>query len=204
MQIFPTGDQRSRRKVDKRREIALYTLTALAELGFAHVNLREVAARSGARLGSIHYYFKDKTDLLVCAVRLYKDAFIHELEQLICRAETPQALIEQGSAALGQAIEEQADVHRLWYDVRAQAMFDPAFRPLVEELESKLVELTARFLDRLQEFGMKGVPTDALATYLLMDGWFRYCLQRHLGGDTASCSELVRRLRQMMEAAHPD
>jgi AcrR family transcriptional regulator len=199
MQTSRSLEAESGRRADKRRELALHTLTALAELGFARINLREVAARSGAQLGSIHYYFEDKTDLLVCAVRLYKDEFILGLEQLIGKAEDAGTLVEECSAALGQSIADQPHMHRLWYDVRAQALFDPAFRPLLEELETQLAEVTGRFLDKLRRFGARGVPDDALATYLQIDAWFRYCLQRRLSGDAHAGDELVRRLRQLLE-----
>lgn len=191
-------EQESGRRADKRRELALHTLDALAELGFARINLREVAARSGTRLGSIHYYFEDKTDLLLCAVRLYTEEFIGGLEQLIRHAGNAQELIEQGSVALGEAIAEKAKMHRLWYDVRAQAMYEPAFRAVVDELENALAALTGHFLDKLAQFGVAGLPADPLATYLQMDGWFRYCLQRHLCGDAHARAELEHRLRGLI------
>lgn len=194
-----TGPE-SGRRAEKRRELALHTLTALAELGFARINLREVAARSGTQLGSIHYYFEDKTDLLLCAVRLYTEEFIKGLEQLVRTAKGAGELLEQGSAALGAAITEKAQMHRLWYDVRAQAMYEPAFRAAVKELETALIELTGHFLDKLRQFGVEGLPRDPLPIYLQMDGWFRYCLQRHLYGDRGACEELVRRLLGLFDA----
>lgn len=196
-----TSETESGRRADKRRELALHTLTALAEMGIARINLREVAARSGTQLGSIHYYFEDKTDLLLCAIRLYTEEFIGGLEQLIRRATDVRGLIEQGSVALGTAIAEKAKMHRLWYDVRAQAMYDPAFRTVVGELETALTTLTAHFLDKLRQFGATPVPADPLATYLQMDSWFRYCLQRYLGGDESAPAELVQRLRELFGAA---
>lgn len=194
------------RRAAKRRELARHTLTALAELGFARVNLREVAARSGTQLGSIHYYFEDKTDLLTCAVRLYKDEFIQGLERVIGEADSAGGLVERAAAAMVQAIAEQAHLHRLWYDVRAQALFDPDFRPLVLELETQFTELVRHFLDRLRAFGVAGLPSDPLAVYLQADAWFRYCLQRQLSGDSQAGTEMMRRLRRLFEAAqraHP-
>ena len=47
---------------DRRQELAQHALSALAELGFARLNLREIASRSGVALGVIHYYFEDKKE----------------------------------------------------------------------------------------------------------------------------------------------
>lgn len=198
-----TTDLESGRRADKRRELALHTLTALAELGFARINLREVAARSGTQLGSIHYYFDDKTDLLLCAIRLYTEEFISGLVQLVHGASGAEDLVTRGSAALGAAIVERGKMHRLWYEVRAQAMYDPTFQSVVEELETALTELTGHFLDTLRQFGVADAPRDPLATYLQMDGWFRYCLQRHLSGDADAHDELVCRLRQLFFHSQP-
>ena len=68
--------------------------------------------------------------------------------------------------------------HRLWYDIRAQALFDPSFQGPVEELERAMVDLCGRLLRRL---GLEGA--DALSTYLACDALFRYHLQRRLAGD---------------------
>jgi AcrR family transcriptional regulator len=193
---------RSPKHSDKRRNIALHALAALAELGFANVNLREVAARSGITLGSIHYYFEDKTDLLIYSVSLYKDDFIHGLEELIASTDDPLELVSKTNAATVQAIEQHARTHRLWYDIRAQALFDHAFQQVVEELEGGLINLTQHFLDKLKQLGVSDAPTDGVATYVTLDGWFRYYLQRHLAGDQDACSGFAARLRELFSTVY--
>jgi AcrR family transcriptional regulator len=192
---------RSSKHSEKRRDIALHALAALAELGFANVNLREVANRSGITLGSIHYYFHDKTDLLIDAVSLYKDDFIRALEEQIASSTDPLELVRTTNAMTVQAIAEHAMTHRLWYDIRAQALFDPAFQRIVEQLEEGMVTVLQHLLDKLRQFGISQAPTDGLATYVMIDGWFRYYLQRHLAGDKEACSGLARRLDDIFISA---
>jgi AcrR family transcriptional regulator len=199
---IPEGNvARSSKHSEKRRDIALHALAALAELGFANVNLREVANRSGITLGSIHYYFHDKTDLLIDAVSLYKDDFIRGLEEQIASSTDPLELVRNTNALTVQAIAEHASTHRLWYDIRAQALFDPDFQPIVALLEEGLVNVIQHLLDKLRQFGVSNAPTDGLATYVMIDGWFRYYLQRHLAGDKEACSGLARRLDEIFIAA---
>ncbi len=51
------------------------------------------------------------------------------------------ALIER----LAQAIGRDAHAHRLWYDIRTQAMFERRFAAVVAEIEADMVE----FIERL-------------------------------------------------------
>ncbi|WP_019142977.1 TetR/AcrR family transcriptional regulator [Noviherbaspirillum massiliense] len=184
---------------DKKRELALHMLSALADLGFAQLNLREVAARSGASLGSIHYYFKDKNDLLIYGLQLYKDGFIGSLDTLIDSAATLDGLAAMGTDAIANVIEDDGHLHRLWFDVRTQALFDPAFRPIVKEIEGRLIGVAERFLARVRALGAKKSPSDALSLYLTIDALVRYFLQQHLAGDTQAIGELR---RQLIEIFH--
>lgn len=196
---IPDADAaRSSKHAEKRRDIALHALAALAELGFANVNLREVAARSGITLGSIHYYFHDKTDLLIEAVSMYKDDFILALEEQIAFSRDPVDLVRKTNALTVQAIQRNAATHRLWYDIRAQALFDPDFQPVVAQLEDGIVNVIQHLLDKIRQLGVHDAPTDGLATYITIDGWFRYFLQRHLAGDKEACGELAARLDELL------
>lgn len=187
----------SDKQADKKRELALHTLSALAELGFARVNLREVAARSGTSLGSIHYYFEDKTELLIYCIRLYKDGFIRHLEALIDSADDLADLVNRLPEALARAVEEDGHTHRLWYDVRAQALFDPAFQPVVDEIERRLLGVVEQFLAKARALGLEQAPSDALGMYLNLDGMFRYFLQQRLAGNGEASTTLRRRLEEM-------
>jgi AcrR family transcriptional regulator len=186
------------KQAEKKRELALHTLSALAELGFARVNLREVATRSGASLGLIHYYFADKTDLLTYCIRLYKDDFVRQLEEVIDSAGSLDELISRFPVALARAIDEHGGTHRLWYDVRAQALFDPAFQDVVAEIENRLIGVVEHFLSRVNASGTVKAPWDALSFYLMLDGWFRYFLHRHIAGDPHAGDQLRKRLMEIL------
>lgn len=193
-----------RSRPDKRRELAQHALSALAELGFARLNLREVATRSGVALGVIHYYFTDKKELLIYCVGLYKDAFIQTLEAQIASADNLPALKSRVIIALVQSVEEQGHIHRLWYDIRAQALFDTAFQPVVDDHEARLIGVVQKFLDKMRALG--GRPemrehAEALDAYLTLDGWFRYFLQQHLAGNPQARKLFRQRLGGLLPSA---
>ncbi|MHB1691535.1 MAG: TetR/AcrR family transcriptional regulator [Thiomonas sp.] len=186
---------------DKKLELARHALASLAELGFARINLREIATRSGVSLGVIHDYFEDQNELLIDCVGLYKEAFIRALEERIDVAESASALLSEFVDVLVRAAQDQARTHRLWYDVRAQALFDASFRPAVDDLENRMVGVVQRLLDRVRTLGGElapNSPIDATSAYVTIDGWFRYFLQQHIAGDVRACASLRQRLAQVL------
>ena len=62
-------------KVAQRRsELAAAALKTLAEQGYARTGLREIAANSEFSHGVLHYYFRDKVDLITHCVRRVQGA----------------------------------------------------------------------------------------------------------------------------------
>jgi len=170
--------KRSSKRADKKRELAGHAIATLGSLGYARTSLRDIASQSGVSLGILHYYFEDKIDLISYCVRLYKETFIAMLDAAMA-PETPADAVVAGFVdALVAAVAIHANTHRLWYDIRGQALFDEAFHPVVDEIERALVNVVARLLRRLDI-----EAASPLGVYLVFDGLFRYYLQQHLSGD---------------------
>jgi len=183
-------DRKAIRNAEKKRELALHALSSLAELGYARLNLRDVAQRSGVSLGVIHYYFANKTELLVCSIGLYKEDFVRDVKAVIAASTTLDGLSHALADFMAQTITEHAHVHRLWYDVRAQAQYDAAFQPGVAEVEQALIGIFSALLDKLAAFGVSPRDGDPLRLYILLDGWFRHFLQQHLAGNPDAAAML--------------
>ena len=184
----------SPKSVEKKRELALHAISSLAELGFARINLRDVAQRSGVSLGVIHYYFDSKSELLIYCVGMYKEDFIIGLKDLIAQARQVDKLSSGVTDYLADTIDQHAHIHRLWYDVRAQAQFDAAFQPAVEEVEHALIDVFRVLLAKLQELNVDCADKEPLALYITLDGWFRYFLQRKLMGQAKAIDAFRQRV----------
>jgi AcrR family transcriptional regulator len=191
----------SPKSADKKRELAMHAISSLAELGFARINLRDVAQRSGVSLGVIHYYFDSKTDLLLCCVSLYKEDFIIGLKDMIAQAQQVDKLQADVADYLANTIDSHAHIHRLWYDVRAQAQFDPAFQPAVAEVEAALIDVFRVLLAKLQELDVRCEDADPLKLYITLDGWFRYFLQRKLMNEADAIASFRQRVLAEFAAA---
>ena len=83
-------DRISRRQVDKfaerRAQLAESALLTLSELGYARTSLREIAQNSDFSHGVLHYYFRDKVDLITHCVREYKARCVKRYDEIVATA----------------------------------------------------------------------------------------------------------------------
>jgi len=179
------AQKRSKQRVDTRNELASHAIVALSELGYARTGLRDIATVSGRSVGALTYYFDDKIDLISYCVRLYKEQFVRQIDLAINRHNSSTEVMEAVTSAFAWAIEHNAHKHRLWYDIRSQALFEEAFRPVVREIEDNLIAMVVRFLTQL------GRPVEHGQTaYFLLDGLFRVHLQSALEGNARAPENL--------------
>ena len=84
------------RAVDKvaqrRSELAAAALKTLSELGYARTSLRDIAANSEFSHGVLHYYFRDKVDLITHCVREYKAQCVTRYDQVVATSSSASEL----------------------------------------------------------------------------------------------------------------
>ncbi|NOD64827.1 MULTISPECIES: TetR/AcrR family transcriptional regulator [unclassified Ruegeria] len=170
-----------RKRDAKKREIAESAINALKIYGYARTTLRDIAAHSDMSLGSLHYYFEDKDELLVFCVRQYKLHFVELMTSAVEGIEAPDKAMKAFCHALAETIQQEAELHRLWYDIRNQAMFDDTFEPVVTEIEELLIGMMAPLaVER----------TEQERLYMRLDGAFRFLLQGYLKGSRPSVKDM--------------
>ncbi|MBR0794164.1 TetR family transcriptional regulator [Bradyrhizobium jicamae] len=182
----------------RRIELAEAALETLGELGFARTSLREIAQNSAFTHGVFHYYFSDKLDLICCCVRHYKAKCVTRYDEVVSSARTRDELTEGFLAKLAMTLREDARMHRLWYDLRSQAMFEPAFRKDVLEIDKSLEAMVWRIATRYAELARKRLATSPAALYALFDGLFQGALLRHLANDETAIPEFLDEVRRVL------
>ena len=144
--------KRPRQGADKiaarRIELAEAALETLAELGYARTSLREIAQKSEFTHGVLHYYFSDKVDLICCCVRHYKAKCVTRYDQITATARSRDQLLDGFIDKLGETLRAEAHMHRLWYDLRSQSLFEDAFRSDVKEIDQSLENMVWRVASR--------------------------------------------------------
>ncbi|SFP24503.1 transcriptional regulator, TetR family [Variovorax sp. OK605] len=169
---------------ERRAELGEAALTTLAALGYARTSLREIAQNSEFSHGVLHYYFSDKVDLIICSVKQYKARCVTRYDHAVESATTYDELMEGFLQSLGDTLRDEGHVHRLWYDLRSQALFEEAFRADVVQIDKSLESMIWRIMSRFAELSGRPSGMPPSATYALFDGLFQQGLLKHLSGDT--------------------
>ncbi|MFC4857995.1 TetR/AcrR family transcriptional regulator [Actinophytocola glycyrrhizae] len=192
-----------RRQIDKfavrRAQLANSALRTLSKLGYAGTSLRDIAENSEFSHGVLHYYFRDKVDLITYCVRQYKAASVARYDQVVAVSTTPDELRDQWIGAMVATLRQDAPMHRLWYDLRNQSMFSEAFREDVRAIDSSLERMIGRIFGHYAQLAGLRLTTSAYLAYALVDGVFQNALLGHLSGDERATADLPEHLSFVLD-----
>jgi AcrR family transcriptional regulator len=195
-------DRISRRRVDKfterREQLAEAALLTLSELGYARTSLREIAQNSEFSHGVLHYYFTDKVDLITQCVRQYKARCVSRYDQIVATARTAGELRGGFAEAMARTLREDASMHRLWYDLRTQSLFEASFRVDVAAIDQSLERMIWRVVDQYAQLSGQPPAVSPQVAYAIFDGIFQHCLLRQVGGDPTAAADLTDRVDAAM------
>jgi TetR/AcrR family transcriptional repressor of bet genes len=186
-------------KYDRRRdELAESALTTLGAMGYARASLREIANNSTFSQGVVHYYFQDKLELVIYSVRYYKARCVTRYDSVVSDSTTADELLDAFAAKLAQTIRDEAPMHRLWYDLRTQSMFEDQLRSAVTEIDHTLQDMIWRVVTRYAELDLRPVRVEPAVAYGMLDGLFQQALLGYLGGHRGALDGLAAQVRNVM------
>jgi AcrR family transcriptional regulator len=192
----------ARRQVDKfgerRDQLAVAALRTLAEQGYANTSLRDIAQHSDFSHGVLHYYFADKFELITYCVRRYKAECVKRYDSIVATATTADELRTGFGAAMAATLHEDAALHRLWYDLRNQSLFEEKFRADVAEIDQSLERMIWRIVSKYAELAGKPPAIGPAQAYALADGLFQHAMIAHLSGDPAATDDLSANVRLLL------
>jgi TetR/AcrR family transcriptional regulator, transcriptional repressor of bet genes len=201
----PTGRHGSReeRVEERRNQLAQSALATLGELGYARTSLREIAQNSEFTHGVVHYYFADKVELITHCVRLYKAQCVNRFDEVVLTSQGADELLEQFAAKLVETMTTEAPLHRLWYDLRTQSLFEDSFRDDVLEIDRSLQDMIWRVVARYAELSGVTPMLEPQAAYALFDGLCEKALLGYLSGDAEAAARLAERVRWLLPQICP-
>ena len=89
-------------------------------------------------------------------------------------------------------------MHRLWYDLRSQAMFTESLREAVLQIDGTLEEMIWRVVTTYAELGGTTPAMASNTTYALLDGVFQQALLGYLCGREDALDELRARVDDLL------
>jgi AcrR family transcriptional regulator len=197
-------DRIARRQVDKfaerRAQLAAAALQTLAELGYARTSLRDIAQNSDFSHGVLHYYFSDKFELITYCVRQYKSECVTRYDSIVATAGSAAELKQGFGAAMAATLREDATMHRLWYDLRNQSLFDEAFRGDVHEIDQSLERMIWRIVSKFAELAGTSPALPSSTAYAIFDGLFQHALIKHLEGSAGAAHDLEENVQRTLES----
>ncbi|WP_432880211.1 TetR/AcrR family transcriptional regulator [Kribbella sp. CA-245084] len=186
-------------KIERRRvALAESALKTLGELGYARTSLREIANNSEFTHGVVHYYFRDKIDLISYCVRYYKTKCARRYDEVVETATSGEELVTGFLAKMTQTLVDETPMHKLWYDLRAQSMFEEQLRPDVEAIDKLLEEMIWRILGRYADLTATTPTVDAPTAYALIDGLFEQAVVGYAANPDKTPDRLTDRLLQVL------
>jgi AcrR family transcriptional regulator len=197
-------DKVARRQVDRfaerRAQLAAIALKTLAELGVARTSLRDIAQNSEFSHGVLHYYFSDKIELITCCVRQYKAECVKRYDGIVASSGSPDELKKGFGALMATTLRGEAKMHRLWYDLRTQSLFDDTFRADVEEIDQSLERMVWRIVSKYAELAGAPVALSRAAAYAVYDGLFQHALFKYLAGDASAPDVLEYNVQRLLDS----
>ena len=194
----------ARRQLDKfaerRAQLAAAALQTLAEQGYARTSLRDIAQNSEFSHGVLHYYFSDKTELITYCVRQYKAECVTRYDSIVASATSAGELRRGFGAAMAATLVEEATLHRLWYDLRNQSLFDDSYRHDVTEIDQSLERMIWRIVSRYCDLAAAPLAVSSGAAYAVFDGLFQQALIRHLAGQPGAAQDLDENVQRVLES----
>jgi TetR/AcrR family transcriptional repressor of bet genes len=187
----------------RRNQLAESALRTLGEIGYARASLREIANNSEFSHGVVHYYFHDKLELIVYCVRYYKAQCVTRYDAVVDDATNPDGLLEAFAAKLVETLRDEAPMHRLWYDLRTQSMFEEGLRDAVTLIDATLEEMIWRVVARYAELAGRPPALAPAAAYAVLDGLFQQALLGHQTGDAAAAQRVLDDLVAQVHALMP-
>ena len=121
-------------------------------------------------------------------------------DEIVATATSAGELKREFSAAMAQTLRTDAPMHRLWYDLRNQSLFEESFRADVLEIDQRREDMIWRVISRYASFAGVSVALSPGAAYAILDGLFQQALLHFLAGQEGAAEQLRANVVRVLDA----
>jgi AcrR family transcriptional regulator len=158
----------------KARKILAAANTVLAEKGYAATTISQVAAAAGVSRGLLHYYFKNKEEMLAKVVQANVETSLNLVATIFAECNTAEELATALTSALRATVERAPEFFHVFFESWALGRQSATIARELRTLYRRFREAIQEGLDELVSRGVivPSLPTDGLAALLtgIFDG----------------------------------
>ena len=127
-------------ETDRRTEIVEAAARVLAREGFENTSLKQIAEEAGIATALIHYYFRNKEELLIAVVQ-YLDSFFHSAwRSRIGEVSDPLERMMASVESIAVMMRNHPEHWRLQFQLYMLSQSNPNLRPATSEMVKGLLE----------------------------------------------------------------
>ena len=166
--------EKRKKKDQKIDAILLSTIQLLAERGYADTNIADIASHAKVYKSLLHYYFKDKEDLVSKALALRSNTMIQPTKEALIGIESLEELVDGAIFFFKRDIEQNPDFFALIFEtwctgrrsVRIKQEFNAGINQRIDDIKDVLEDAANRRLIRLEDqVKLEGLAHIILALY---------------------------------------
>ena len=182
----------------RREQLLDATFDCIAGRGYGNFSLQDVAERASLSKGIIHYYFKDKEELLVLVLDRLTQSLDDQVNLKANTARTPTGRICAIFDGSFDVVQEKVDFFHVFFDFCGQATRKKEMQDITSSLYAKYRRLTQRVIeDGIAQGVFRQVDAAGVAA-VLVGMVMGICLQYILDGEAFSLSEIQQTCKDLI------
>jgi AcrR family transcriptional regulator len=138
----------------KKQQIVKAAHTILVKNGYAATTISQVAAEAGVSRGLLHYYFKNKEDILATVVRTNMESSADLAHAIFVQSKTADELAANLMNGLREMLKIESDVYNLFFESHVMARQSPLIANELKILYRKFRHAVHRGLENANQRGI--------------------------------------------------
>lgn len=143
MENSKTREPQQKRSIEKKKKIIETGFLLMCDNGYQKTTTADIAKAAGVSTGIVYSYFKDKHDIFVEGLNLYKEKILSPIYNEFIVPFTPRKSIEKIIDSLIEAHKVFYNAHR---EIEALVMTDDEVAAIMIDTEQQITEQLEKFL----------------------------------------------------------
>lgn len=145
-----------RAREEKVERILEAAVAVLAEKGYENATIKQIALKAKVNWGLLHYYFKDKEDLVVHALEFASDKILASTSQLFSAERSPEETVDRTIDLLKKNYSENAGFYKLLFEMWCASGRSKKIKTALVECMNRVVAALQIELDKSLSTGIDG------------------------------------------------